>query len=46
MKYMKEIAYEGVEIVENDNEYPAADMDYIREDCSTYAVIFRLQIVF
>ncbi|KAM0049484.1 putative papain-like cysteine peptidase superfamily [Helianthus debilis subsp. tardiflorus] len=49
MKFMKEIAYEGVEILDNDNvgkgveEYSAADMDGIREDWSTYAVnsIFR-----
>ncbi|KAJ0617082.1 putative papain-like cysteine peptidase superfamily [Helianthus annuus] len=38
MKFMKEIAYEGVEILYNDNvgkrveEYLAADMDGIRED--------------
>ncbi|KAJ0603690.1 putative papain-like cysteine peptidase superfamily [Helianthus annuus] len=50
MKFMKEIAYEGVEILDNDNagkgveEYSAADMDDIREDWSTYAVnsIFKL----
>ncbi|KAL9995380.1 putative Ulp1 protease family catalytic domain, papain-like cysteine peptidase superfamily [Helianthus debilis subsp. tardiflorus] len=50
MKFMKEIAYEGVEILDNDNvgkgveEYSAADMDGIREDWSTYAVnsIFKL----
>ncbi|KAJ0483802.1 hypothetical protein Hanom_Chr06g00565431 [Helianthus anomalus] len=50
MKFMKEIAYEGVEILDNDNvgkgveEYSAADMDVIREDWSTYAVnsIFKL----
>ncbi|KAJ0530561.1 hypothetical protein HanLR1_Chr10g0368631 [Helianthus annuus] len=50
MKFMKEIAYEGVEILDNDNvgkgveEYSAADMDTIREDWSTYAVnsIFKL----
>ncbi|KAJ0879630.1 hypothetical protein HanRHA438_Chr10g0453681 [Helianthus annuus] len=49
-KFMKEIAYEGVEILDNDNvgkgveEYSAADMDDIREDWSTYAVnsIFKL----
>ncbi|KAF5799770.1 hypothetical protein HanXRQr2_Chr07g0308341 [Helianthus annuus] len=44
MKFMKEIAYDGVEILDNDNvgkgveEYSAADMDGIREDWSTYAV--------
>ncbi|MFS7986172.1 hypothetical protein Hanom_Chr11g01007261 [Helianthus anomalus] len=38
MKFMKEIAYDGVEILQNDNvekgveEYSAADMDGIRED--------------
>ncbi|XP_021977827.1 uncharacterized protein LOC110873199 isoform X6 [Helianthus annuus] len=50
MKSMKEIAYEGVEILDNDNvgkgveEYSAADMDRIREDWSTYVVnsIFKL----
>ncbi|KAJ0700204.1 hypothetical protein HanOQP8_Chr10g0365031 [Helianthus annuus] len=50
MKFMKEIAYGGVEILDNDNvgkgveEYSAADMDDIREDWSTYAVnsIFKL----
>ncbi|KAJ0779712.1 putative Ulp1 protease family catalytic domain, papain-like cysteine peptidase superfamily [Helianthus annuus] len=50
MKLMKEIAYEGVEILDNDNvgkgveEYSAVDMDDIREDWSTYAVnsIFKL----
>ncbi|KAJ0891705.1 hypothetical protein HanPSC8_Chr09g0357201 [Helianthus annuus] len=50
MKFMKEIAYEGVEILHNDNvgkgveEYSAADMDGIHEDWSTYAVnsIFKL----
>ncbi|KAJ0581802.1 putative papain-like cysteine peptidase superfamily [Helianthus annuus] len=50
MKFMKEIAYEGVEILDNDNvgkgveEYSAADMDGIREDWLTYAVnsIFKL----
>ncbi|KAJ0889487.1 hypothetical protein HanRHA438_Chr09g0413391 [Helianthus annuus] len=50
MKFMKEIAYEGVEILDNDNvgkgveEYSAADMDVIREDWSTYVVnsIFKL----
>ncbi|KAM0051090.1 hypothetical protein Hdeb2414_s0007g00231311 [Helianthus debilis subsp. tardiflorus] len=41
---MKEIAYEGVEILDNDNveegveEYSNADMDDIREDWSTSAV--------
>ncbi|KAM0038229.1 hypothetical protein Hdeb2414_s0013g00412411 [Helianthus debilis subsp. tardiflorus] len=44
MKFMKEITYEGVEILDNDNvwkeveEHSAADMDDIREDWSTYAV--------
>ncbi|MFS7928331.1 hypothetical protein Hanom_Chr04g00319511 [Helianthus anomalus] len=44
MKFMKEIAYEGVEILDNDNvgkgvdEYSAADIDGIREDWSTCAV--------
>ncbi|KAJ0881838.1 putative Ulp1 protease family catalytic domain, papain-like cysteine peptidase superfamily [Helianthus annuus] len=44
MKFMKEITYEGVEILESNNvrkeveEYSAADMDGIREDWSTYAV--------
>ncbi|KAJ0489347.1 hypothetical protein HanHA300_Chr12g0443021 [Helianthus annuus] len=50
MKFMKEIGYEGVEILDNDNvgkgveEYSAADMDDIREDWTTYAVnsIFKL----
>ncbi|KAM0050681.1 hypothetical protein Hdeb2414_s0007g00226681 [Helianthus debilis subsp. tardiflorus] len=50
MKFMKDIAYEGVEILDNDNvgkgveEYSVADMDGIREDWSTYAVnsIFKL----
>ncbi|KAJ0613194.1 hypothetical protein HanRHA438_Chr01g0043911 [Helianthus annuus] len=50
MKFMKELAYEGVEILDNDNagkgveEYSAVDMDDIREDWSTYAVnsIFKL----
>ncbi|KAF5816015.1 hypothetical protein HanRHA438_Chr03g0141201 [Helianthus annuus] len=50
MKFMKEVAYEGVEILDNDNvgkgveEYSAADMDDICEDWSTYAVnsIFKL----
>ncbi|XP_022022584.1 uncharacterized protein LOC110922633 [Helianthus annuus] len=50
MKFMKEIAYEGVEILDNDNvgkgveEYSAADMDGIREDWSTYVVnsLFKL----
>ncbi|KAF5821916.1 hypothetical protein HanRHA438_Chr01g0020931 [Helianthus annuus] len=50
MKFMKEIAYEGVEILDNDNvgkgveKYSAADIDDIREDWSTYAVnsIFKL----
>ncbi|KAF5763399.1 hypothetical protein HanXRQr2_Chr15g0679761 [Helianthus annuus] len=38
MKFMQEITYEGVEILDNDNvgkgveEYSAADMDDIRED--------------
>ncbi|MFS7908458.1 hypothetical protein Hanom_Chr01g00083351 [Helianthus anomalus] len=41
---MKEIAYERVEILDNDNvdeglqEYSDADMDDIRKDRSTYAV--------
>ncbi|MFS7939691.1 hypothetical protein Hanom_Chr05g00454871 [Helianthus anomalus] len=41
---MKEIAYEGVEILDNDNveegveEYSNADMDGIREDWLTSAV--------
>ncbi|KAJ0625453.1 putative papain-like cysteine peptidase superfamily [Helianthus annuus] len=45
MKFMKEITYIGVEILNNDNvgkgveEFSAADMDDIREDWSTYAVI-------
>ncbi|KAF5795246.1 hypothetical protein HanRHA438_Chr08g0348721 [Helianthus annuus] len=40
---MKEIAYKGVEILDNDNvgeraeEYSAADIYGIREDWSTYA---------
>ncbi|KAJ0801323.1 hypothetical protein HanPI659440_Chr03g0115971 [Helianthus annuus] len=44
MKFMKEIAYDGVEILDNDNvgkgveEYSVADIDGIREDWSTYAV--------
>ncbi|KAJ0702086.1 hypothetical protein HanPI659440_Chr14g0525391 [Helianthus annuus] len=50
MKLIKEIAYEGLEIFDNNNigkgveEYSAADMDDIREDCLTYAVnsIFKL----
>ncbi|KAF5792274.1 putative papain-like cysteine peptidase superfamily [Helianthus annuus] len=50
MNFMKEIAYEAVEILDNDNvgkgveEYSAADMDGICEDWSTYAVnsIFKL----
>ncbi|MFS7991545.1 hypothetical protein Hanom_Chr12g01071941 [Helianthus anomalus] len=38
MKSMKEITYEGVEILDNDNEYSAADMDGIRRDLLIYAV--------
>ncbi|MFS7944466.1 hypothetical protein Hanom_Chr06g00512491 [Helianthus anomalus] len=46
MNFMNDIAYEGVEILDNDNvgerveEYSAADndMDDICEDWSTYAV--------
>ncbi|KAJ0775857.1 hypothetical protein HanOQP8_Chr03g0127371 [Helianthus annuus] len=44
MKFMKEIAYDEVEILDNDNtgkgveEYSVADMDGIHEDWSIYAV--------
>ncbi|KAJ0439001.1 hypothetical protein HanHA300_Chr16g0620381 [Helianthus annuus] len=39
MEFMKEITYQGVEILENDNEeYSIADMDGIHEGWSTYAV--------
>ncbi|KAJ0765612.1 hypothetical protein HanPI659440_Chr08g0305441 [Helianthus annuus] len=44
MKFIKEIAYDGVEVLDNDNvgkgveEYSAADMDDIRENWLTYAV--------
>ncbi|MFS7917101.1 hypothetical protein Hanom_Chr03g00185071 [Helianthus anomalus] len=43
-EFMKKIAYEGVEILDNDNvgkgveEYSTADMDGIREDWLIYAV--------
>ncbi|KAJ0490793.1 hypothetical protein HanRHA438_Chr12g0571811 [Helianthus annuus] len=45
MKFMRERACKGVEILDNDNvgkgveEYSAAYMDGIREDWSTYAVV-------
>ncbi|MFS7986189.1 hypothetical protein Hanom_Chr11g01007461 [Helianthus anomalus] len=49
MKFMKEIAYEGVEILDNDNlkEYSVVDIDGICEDRSTCAVTsIKSQIIF
>ncbi|KAF5789091.1 hypothetical protein HanXRQr2_Chr09g0366771 [Helianthus annuus] len=48
MTFMKEIAYEGVEILDNDNLNTRADIDSICEDWSTYVAtsIFKGQIVF